>query len=330
MRLANDFTWSFSRRNTYQECQKKYWYTYYGSWEGWPKTPYDKRPSIDPLAAYLYAMKQMQSIPTFVGTVVHNTVEQFLKKVQVNKERFTEEALIAHGVNLFSLGIEEAKTDKWKKAPKKHTNLFEYYYGAGLSDETIEKAKEKVTLALTNWNRSQIVRDLLFHPATSLLTIEALEFFQLDNQYKIIVVIDLALLWKGRTENYILFDWKTGSETAKTEQQLYCYALFANKVWKVPLERIVLAPFYLVSNTYYKIGAGCERPIDPAVLIETEKQIVESCKELVVLHQNQAPENFPYTEERGKCQSCPFKQLCEKADYKNLAKAELRELAITF
>lgn len=320
MRLANDFSWSFSRRNTFDECQKKYWYTYYGSWEGWPKTPYDKRPSIDPLAAHLYALKQMQSIPTFVGTVVHNTIEHFLKE----KKPFSESVLLEHAKAHFERGLDEAKHEVWRKSPKKHTNLFECYYGGVLSEESLEQARLKINQSLVNWYSSPIVKELLFHPAASVLSVEALEFFSLENQYKIIVVIDLALVWKGDT--YILFDWKTGSETEKTEQQLYCYALFANKVWQVPLDKIILAPFYLFTNTYYKIGKGQAKQIEQDKLEATEQGIVDSCKQLVVLHKNQDPQGFAYTQERSKCTTCPFKEVCEKGQYKDLSKEELREL----
>lgn len=320
MRLTNDFSWSFSRRNTFQECQKKYWYTYYGSWEGWPKTPYDKRPFVEPLAAHLYALKQMQSIPTFVGTVTHNTIEHFLN----GRKKFSKDELLQHGLALFEKGIDEAKNGIWQKSPKKHTNLFEYYYLQGIDDAMLASAKQKVATSLTNWHSSQIVTDLLFHPASTIVSVEALEFFHLEQVYKIIVVIDLALSWKGDT--YILFDWKTGDESEKTEAQLYCYALFANKVWKVELDKIILAPFYLAKNRYYKIGRGQTEPLDSQKLKATEEGIIQSCKELYELHKRPEPEAFAYTEDRSKCQSCPFKEMCEKAAYQNITKKELQEI----
>jgi hypothetical protein len=33
--LTNDFSWSRSRDNTFQECKRRYYYHYYGSWGGW-------------------------------------------------------------------------------------------------------------------------------------------------------------------------------------------------------------------------------------------------------------------------------------------------------
>ena len=122
-RLVNEFSWSFSRRGVFQECQKKYWYTYYGSWEGWPKTPYDQRPSIDPLASHLYMLKQIQTLVQFIGTTVHETLEEALKRRHIDSEELQKKALES-----FRTGLQDSLSGKWKPAPKKFLNLFEHYF----------------------------------------------------------------------------------------------------------------------------------------------------------------------------------------------------------
>lgn len=318
MALQNEFSWSFSRANLYSECQKRYWYTYYGSWDGWPKTPWDKRKVIDPLAAYLYALKQMQNMPTYVGSTVHEAIEHFLK----TKKPFTLEALVEYGRAKFLHGIEEAKTDKWKESPKKHKNLFEFYYNEPPSPETLLQAENKVVSCLENWYASPIVQQLAFHADSRFLSIEELAFFQLAGKYKIIVVIDFAVMWKDIA---VLFDWKTGEESDKTEEQLYLYALFANRVWSTPLDKIILSPFYLSKNSYTKIGAGCTVPLDPAKIEKVEKGIEESCDKLSVLHTIQDPREFSYTTERQRCSRCPFKELCQGVEYQDRTREELRD-----
>ena len=317
MTLQNEFSWSFSRANLYSECQKRYWYTYYGSWDGWPKTPWDKRKQIDPLAAYLYALKQMQSMPTYVGSTVHEAIEYFLK----TKKPFSEDALLERGRTKFLDGIAEAKTDKWKESPKKHKNLFEYYYNQPPTSETLLQAENKVVSCLENWYKSPIVQQLAFHADSRILSIEELAFFQLAGKYKIIVVIDFALMWKDLA---VLFDWKTGEESDKTEEQLYLYALFANRVWSIPFDKIILSPFYLSKNSYTKIGAGCPTPLDTAKIQKVEQGIEASCDKLSVLHTVQDPEGFAYTTQRERCTRCPFKELCQGVDYQDVSREELR------
>lgn len=327
MRLINEFSWSFSRANTFTECQKKYWYTYYGSWEGWPKTPWDKRPSIDPLAAYLYILKQIQHLPMFVGSCVHSTIEHFLKKSQAKKQPISVESLCQYGEELFEKGLLDAKNGAWKIAPKKHANLFEYYYGSGnISEEDIAAAKEKIKTSLSNWLSSPVVQKLAFSPQAEWLSIEELSSFQLAERYKIIVVIDFALKWKSDVA--ILFDWKTGAESEKTENQLYCYALFANRVWGIPLDRIVLSPFYVFHNKYSKIGFQQEVPLSIEKLQQVEGEIMKSCEQMSALHSTEPcpdPRLFVYTEQRNRCWQCPFKEVCIQAEYKDLTQEELRQ-----
>ncbi len=316
--LQNEFSWSFSRQNLYSECQKRYWYTYYGSWEGWPKTPWDKRKEIDPLASYLYALKQMQNMATYVGSIVHESIEKFLK----TKKPFTLEALINNAKEAFYRGFEEAKTEKWRESPKKYKSLFEYYYGAPPTQDEIAQAEQKVVSCLTNWYESPVIQNLAFHSDARWLSIEELAFFQLANTYKIIVVIDFALMWKDMA---ILFDWKTGSESEKTIEQLYLYALFANRVWSIPIDKIILSPFYLAKNSYTKIGARTDTPLDGEKLKVLEADITKSCESLSKLHANQDPRLFAYASDRSICTRCPFKELCQGVNYQDCSREELRE-----
>lgn len=327
MRLMNEFSWSFSRANTFTECQKKYWYTYYGSWEGWPKTTWDKRPTVDPLAARLYTLKQIQHLPMFVGSCVHSAIEHFLKKSRTSKAFISAEALYAYGEQLFNQGLIDAKSGVWKEAPKKHANLFEYYYGASdISEENIASAKTKIKTSLSNWISSPVMQQLAFNPQADWIGIEDLASFQLADKYKIIVVIDFAIKWKSDVA--ILFDWKTGEESEKTENQLYCYALFANRTWGFPLDRIVISPFYLFYNKYSKIGFQQETALSTDKLKEVEAEIMKSCEEMSALHSTEPcpdPRLFSYTEHRKKCERCPFKEVCVAAEYQELGRDELRQ-----
>ena len=278
-KLLNEFTWSFSRHGTFKECQKKYWYNYYGSWEGWPKTPFDTRKAIDPLASYLYMLKQMQSIPTFIGSAVHETIEHFLKQElgKSQKKLFTADELIGHAHQRFDQGIDDAKSGRYKIAPKKHKNLIEYYFNEHPTDAQLLKAKEKISKCLQNWVSSPIV-SMAFRDNASWQSIEELSSFTLKNTYKVIVVVDFCVKWRAKEDLILLFDWKTGAQSEKTEDQLYLYALFAKHVHKAPYEKQVLVPFYLYENTYTKLGAGQEKTIDPTNIQRIEDMAYQSCK----------------------------------------------------
>lgn len=344
-RLANEFSWSFSRHNVFTECQKKYWYTYYGSWEGWPKTPYDSRTSIDPLASYLYALKQIQHLPMFVGSCVHEAIEHALKarQYQTPKQPITLTELIVFAETRFQAGLEQARHETWRQAPKKYSNLFEYYYRQSrdsdpFTDEVQADSLQKIRSCLTNWYQSSIVK-MALDARARWVSIEELSHFMLD-RYKILVVVDFAMKWVAADgkETFILFDWKTGQESEKTEEQLYSYALFAHKTLGAPYDRIILSPFYLASNKYTKIGYQQERPIEEDRVKKTEEEIAKSCEQMAVklptlMPSAEAPQPdprlFPYTEQRSLCRRCPFQEVCTKANYQELSHSELSESVLS-
>src|SRR2546426_8104551 len=66
--LANEFSWSRSRDNTFQECRRRYFYHYYGAWGGW-----DAGATED--VRRLYILKQLASRQQWAGRVVHEAIE---------------------------------------------------------------------------------------------------------------------------------------------------------------------------------------------------------------------------------------------------------------
>ena len=340
-RLINEFSWSFSRHSTFLECEKKYWYTYYGSWEGWPKTPFDSRERVDPLASYLYTMKQIQNLSAYVGSCVHEAIEEELKKRlhAVKKDSIPLENLISDAITHFRQGIQDTKKGTWKVSPKKHANIFEYYFRQDkasdpLTEELVADAEKKISLCLTNWHTSSILK-MAFDDRARWLSVEELAHFLLES-FKIIVVIDFAMKWKNsQSDAVILFDWKTGQESDKNEEQLYSYALFAHRMWGIPYDRIILSPFYLASNKYFKIGFQQETPLDLARIQKVEDSIVSSCKTMTSKLETLTPTAdtpppdprlFPYTVDRAKCPRCPFQNICTAAKYEPCTTQELGTL----
>ena len=71
--ITNELSWSHSRRNTFEECQRKYFYHYYGSWEGWLRTASSRQKE-------LYLHKKLTNRWMWMGTVVHKAIEYLLKQ----------------------------------------------------------------------------------------------------------------------------------------------------------------------------------------------------------------------------------------------------------
>ncbi|MBT3393704.1 MAG: hypothetical protein HN411_01155 [Waddliaceae bacterium] len=346
-KLKNEFSWSFSRNNAFEECEKKYWYTYYGSWEGWVMYQKNGAMKADSLAGYLYAMKNMKNMPMFVGTVVHGTIEYALKEYRANNTLVTLEAMIEKGEEELVRGIEEAKNEKWRESPKKYNSLLEVYYAdrddvVEITEDTMKTAIDKMKRCITHWYNSPITQKMIMSPRSTFLGIEDLDSFIIDDVYKVWVVIDCALRWQreGKNDTIVLFDWKTGRHNEKDINQLYSYALFAEKSWGIEADRVVLVPYYLDSDNYDKTGAGQDKELSQEKIDSVEKFITMSSAMMEKklhdtgegreknLKKNIADVmDFPYTNDRRSCSRCQYRELCEATEYEEIPHERIREAA---
>ena len=62
-----EFSWSASRNRAFEYCRRQYWFQYYGHWLGWE----DRGPAR---TKEIYRLKQLQSLPTWAGSAVHQGV----------------------------------------------------------------------------------------------------------------------------------------------------------------------------------------------------------------------------------------------------------------
>jgi hypothetical protein len=337
-KLVNECRWSSSRESTFTECRKKYWYSYYGAWEGWPKTPYDTRVNIDPLAKYLYMLKNMQPAHTFVGTAVHKAIEWALQVARPTKNLPFMEEILQRAQGAFLQGIEDSKGQLWKKHPKHHVNLVEHYYGFPFAEQDHQMLLEKISRCIENWYESPCVKKGILDPRSEWLGIEDCHTFAIAPKLEAVVVFDLLFRWRRSDGSHALYvlDWKTGQESKKIEDQLSAYALAIHTVFHVPYEDVVALPFYLSisPNAYKKYGVGQEFDLSLDHLAEMQKKILNAARCMMELHPEKNPDGtvplpevqqFFYTEDRRICRTCPFQELCQAAQYRDVSAVELKQ-----
>jgi hypothetical protein len=83
--LKDTLSWSLSRQSTFEECKRKYYYAYYGYWNGW-------RSDADPEARKTYILKNMTNLKMFSGDVVHRVIEEVLRSLRYGKTTELESA----------------------------------------------------------------------------------------------------------------------------------------------------------------------------------------------------------------------------------------------
>jgi hypothetical protein len=204
--LANEFSWSRSRDNTFQECRRRYFYHYYGSWGGWDAgAPEDIR--------RLYILKQLASRQMWAGRVVHDVIERMRGEWR------------------------SSKAARYRDSPKTLA-LYEHEYAVDLKPEVWQALSRNVGVCLRNFFRLPLVASIRKTSPEHWSIEHWSKVFQFEGT-PVWMAPDFGF-WTddGRLA---LVDWKTGGSTPDGAAfQLGCYALYAAEVLGVPPAKVDL------------------------------------------------------------------------------------------
>jgi len=297
--FKNEFSWSISRAKMFRECLRKYYYSYYGSWNGWTEEG-------SPYAKLCYRLKQIVDLPTWAGDIVHRAIETALRRWR-RGQIMSREAMQSLARNMLNNEWKESAEGLWLRHPKKYRNLFEHYYSREVSAEDRSALRQKVFDSLQAFEEMGWARELRSLPPDDWLTVEELLSFPIA-ETKVWVVIDCAFRRGAET---VIYDWKTGAaaEEDTASDQLICYALFAATVWGASLDSLRLSPVYLAERSAPRHTVSAEQVIG---FRERAFQSVKEMREhLADPVRNLAREEaFPRTTETSRCQRCGFFEVC--------------------
>lgn len=299
--LKDNLSWSLSRQSVFEECKRKYYYTYYGYWNGW-------RSDADPEVRKTYILKNMTNLKMFSGDVVHRVIEEVLRSLRYGKTMELESAK-ERARKLLNQGWKQSKARRWTVDPKRNVNLFEHYYKMVVTDEQIDKIRENVTLCLANFFGSEIFRELQSSDPRTWVKFDSMESFDLDG-IKVFAVPDFAFEKDGRVR---LFDWKSGNLHSSHEMQMNCYALLMERKLSRPLPSLDFNIFYLKSGDVVEI----------TVTENDRKQMIHliksSFRDMISLLEDSSNnlariDAFPMTDQARRCEMCFFRELCFPED----------------
>ena len=298
--FINQFSWSFSRHNSFETCKRKYYYSYYGSWGGWEE-------KADPLTQKIYMLNKMTSLPMLAGTIVHDEVERTLKLLRYGKKADIQRSK-ENVIKNFKKAWSESKNKNWRDSPKWKVNLFEHYYNQKLTDDKLLSIRDILINSIDGFFASDSYRFIQTMSDSQWLGIEDLDSFELGGA-KLWVKLDFAI---RHGERVYIYDWKTGKEVKENEIQLAIYALYATQKWDVDLNLIRLFDVYLNQQLPVKV-----KPTDK--LISSAKIFIENSikdmKEILSdIENNDADiESFPAVSEDREtypCSYCNFQTVC--------------------
>ena len=150
--FPNEFSWSRSRDSTFQECRRRYYFQYYGSWGGW-------NAGVDPRTREIYILKQLKSRQMWAGEVVHRCIQRSLENLRSGIEPLPEDRVIAMTLDQMRLEWSRSRKGVYHAQPKA-TALFEHEYKVDVPDEVWKENARHVENCLRTFYRSEIFRDL--------------------------------------------------------------------------------------------------------------------------------------------------------------------------
>ncbi len=186
--LENQFSWSRSRDNAFQECRRRYWIHYYGSWGGWER---DAPTSV----RRAYLLKQVASRHQWVGQEVHERVRMCLKMLKAGQTPELETQMNSL-VDTMRRRFKESRKGEWVHNPKNILRLFEHEYAFTIRDEKWIELREHAKDCLRGFFESPYFELAKSLPTDRWLAVDDLDQFDLDGT-PVWVALDFAFRREG-------------------------------------------------------------------------------------------------------------------------------------
>jgi len=281
------FSWSASRHDTFSSCRRKYYYSYYASHE-------DEE---------IKRLKKLSALPLWAGSVVHDTIEWFLKKHDALPPQEEQDALIRRVVHT-------GMVSDWRESEmaSRRFRLFEHEYDQPVEQEDKRLVVNIVMRSLQRFFQSDTLREALAVGRDRWLALEDLVSFHVGD---VEVYLRMDLAFRDADGRVVIVDWKTGRREGRfNEIQVAGYALYATEQgWVASPEEISTELNYLV------IPRATRRRVDAKKIEHARSFIARSAgtmKELLVdpLENHARLEDFPMIDRPRVCHRCNFRRLC--------------------
>jgi CRISPR/Cas system-associated exonuclease Cas4 (RecB family) len=286
-RDARAFAWSASRHDTFATCPRKYYYSYYGVVD-------------DP---EVQRLKQLSALALWAGSVVHETIEEFLRTNDSIPSVEIQEALIKSVVHQRMLG-------EWKQSEGgvEGFRLFEHEYAQPIEQEDKKILVGIVMRSLRHFFKSPVLREAFRVSRASWLSMEELVSFHVGD---VPVFLRMDLAFRDERGRVRIVDWKTGRRPGKlNDLQIAGYALYAaEQGWVTSATEISTELAYLFWPKYVR------KDVTQPVLDHARGFVTRSASTMRALlndpDANRARlEDFPRVDRPPVCRRCNFRKLC--------------------
>lgn len=293
-------SWSISKMKVIQNCLREYYYTYYGSHNGWLYESSDE-------AKTAWRLKKLTNITLMFGDKIHELIKDIIK----NEWEAEDKKIEAYIRNKLNKGVKESiekfKTGEWDEYPRGEM-LQEYYYGEKLESEKVNEIKEKVEYCAKGFVESKTYKEIR-SSAKRIVEVDEGNFdYIIVHGVKVYALLDL--LYIDQDDNYVIVDWKTGKISEYDAEQLMVYVLYVMEKYKVPIEKIKCRVEYLLLNENAEYKFTNEDIDIIKERIEMDLKVIDA---MIVDKERNIPKSkdeFIKCDSIKKCSRCKYRKMC--------------------
>ena len=299
--LTNEFFWSIPRDKAFHTCHRKYYFHYYGCWEGW-------REDAPPRTRTIYALSRLQTRTHWADQRVRRVIREALDHARGGGKAPDENAAVDRLLEALRKDFRDSRDQKYHPNPRQCCGLFEHEYGIQLADDVWKATADTAAQSLRTFFGSEICAQLARVQATAWLDIEKRAGFRL-NGLLVLVNPDFAFRDGSRT---ILYQWNTAPlDTRSLELQRACNLLYAVEHWKAAIDEISVVEFGVADPAVIPPLPGPEK------MEEAKDAILEAADEMLFPlpdpQTNAAvEESFEISPDETPCHHCNFLKICPK------------------
>lgn len=314
MAIVHELSWSASRGRNFEECRRRYFWDYYGSWRGWEARASEARRSS-------YLLKKMTRMPMWAGDCLHDALAWWFAEKQrghVASAREVEE----HALGRLREGYRQSRDGEWKRRPSKLTHLAEHHYGeaeidegTGAAGEYGKRYVERIRAGIACFFESDELVRVREAASADYLACEEMGTIELFG-VRVFAIPDFAFRDSGAGSDEVwIYDWKSGRPRDEDVFQLSLYVHYAAQRWGVDPGAVRCVDAYLPDRDFRELR------FSPADLEGTLAQVESSVERMRAMHfdadrEEGEREAFPMiSEEQGAarvCGRCNYRELCSR------------------
>lgn len=298
-------SWSISKMKVIDSCFREYYFTYYGSHNGWISESTDEQ-------KLAWRLKKLTNIWIMFGDKLHRIIKDIIINKSTYVKNINEENIKKSMISNLNQGVSDSskkyKTKEWDEYPRGEM-LQEYYYDGKLLENEITEIKDRIELCGKGFLDSKTFKEILEIKNENIIEVDEEKFESISiHGVKVYALIDL--LYIDKDGNYVIVDWKTGKQSEKDREQILVYAMYVMQKYDVTIDKIKGRVEYLLSGTFEEFIFTYEDLNHILHRIDMDLNVIDAFLLDKEANEPKEKEFFAKCDNSKKCSKCKFKKVC--------------------